>query len=46
VVPRFVGRASSVPAVGPRTGQDNEAVYGAVGVGPEELERLRSRRVI
>jgi crotonobetainyl-CoA:carnitine CoA-transferase CaiB-like acyl-CoA transferase len=46
VVPRFVGRASSVPAVGPRTGQDNEAVFGAVGVGPEELERLRSRRVI
>ncbi|MBT2303904.1 CoA transferase [Variovorax paradoxus] len=46
VVPRFVGRASSVPAVGPRTGQDNEAVYGAVGIGPEELERLRSRRVI
>lgn len=46
VVPRFVGRTSSVPAVGPRTGQDNEAVYGAAGVGPEELERLRSRRVI
>jgi crotonobetainyl-CoA:carnitine CoA-transferase CaiB-like acyl-CoA transferase len=46
VVPRFVGRTPGVPAVGPRTGQDNEAVYAALGVQPEELEHLRSRRVI
>lgn len=46
VVPRFVGRTSKVPAVGPSTGQDNAAVYGLVGVGPEELERLRSLQVI
>ncbi|VTU19155.1 Bile acid-CoA hydrolase [Variovorax sp. PBL-H6] len=46
VVPRFVGRTPGVPAVGPRTGQDNAAVYGTLGVGPEELERLGLRRVI
>jgi crotonobetainyl-CoA:carnitine CoA-transferase CaiB-like acyl-CoA transferase len=45
-VPRFVGRTASVPGVGPRTGQDNEAVYGAAGVGPEDLARLRARQVI
>ncbi len=45
-VPRFVGRTPNVPGVGPRTGQDNETVYGAAGITPEELERLRARRVI
>jgi crotonobetainyl-CoA:carnitine CoA-transferase CaiB-like acyl-CoA transferase len=45
-VPRFVGRVAGVPGVGPRTGQDNEAVYGAAGVGPEDLARLRARQVI
>lgn len=46
VVPRFVGRTADVPGVGPGTGQDNEAVYGAVGLDADELERLRVRRVI
>ena len=46
VVPRFVGRTSSVPGVGPGTGQDNAAVYGAIGVAPEELERLREQGVV
>lgn len=46
VVTRFVGRTAGVPGVGPGTGQDNEAVYGAVGLDAEELERLRDRRVI
>ena len=46
VVPRFVGRTAGVPGVGPGPGQDNEAVYGAVGIDADELERLRSLRVI
>lgn len=46
VVPRFVGRTADVTAVGPRTGQDNVAVYGALGLAREELERLRASRVI
>mgnify|MGYP003576827152 CR=1 FL=1 len=46
VVPRFTGRESRVPTVGPRTGQDNEAVYGGLGIPPEELQRLRALRVV
>jgi crotonobetainyl-CoA:carnitine CoA-transferase CaiB-like acyl-CoA transferase len=45
-VPRFVGRSAAVPKVGPRTGEDNEAVYGAIGVSREELDRLRAKKVI
>jgi len=45
-VPRFVGRTSELPCVGPRTGQDNEAVYGALGVRGDELARLREGRVV
>jgi crotonobetainyl-CoA:carnitine CoA-transferase CaiB-like acyl-CoA transferase len=45
-VPRFVGRTAPVPEVGPRTGQDNEAIYGAAGIDPRELERLRSLGVV
>lgn len=45
-VPRFIGRTAPVPEVGPRTGQDNEAIYGAAGVEPRELERLRQRGIV
>ncbi len=45
-VPRFVGRTAKVPGVGPGTGQDNTSVYGALGLGPDELDRLRAQRVI
>lgn len=45
-VPRFVGRTVAVPSVGPRTGQDNASIYGALDVGAAELERLQSARVI
>lgn len=46
VVPRFVGRAAGIPCVGPRTGQDNESVYGALGLEREDLARLRASGVI
>jgi crotonobetainyl-CoA:carnitine CoA-transferase CaiB-like acyl-CoA transferase len=45
-VPRFVGRTAESPAVGPSTGQDNEAIFGEVGVGPERLMRLQATGVI
>ncbi|MFZ3120961.1 MAG: CoA transferase [Variovorax sp.] len=45
-VPRFVGRTAETPAAGPRTGQDNEAVFGEVGVRPDHLMRLRAKGVI
>ena len=46
-VPRFVGRAAgAAPSVGPRTGQDNAAVYGALGLGAEEIARLRESGVV
>lgn len=46
-VPRFVGRAAgAAPSVGPRTGQDNAAVYGALGLGAEDLARLREGGVV
>ena len=45
-VPRFVGRVADVPCVGPRTGQDNESVYGALGLSKEQLDRLADSRVI
>mgnify|MGYP000904107673 CR=1 FL=1 len=45
-VPRFVGRSAGVPCVGPQTGQDNEALYGSLGLQARELNELRARRVI
>jgi crotonobetainyl-CoA:carnitine CoA-transferase CaiB-like acyl-CoA transferase len=46
VVPRFVGRTPGKPGVGPRTGQDNAAVYGRLGVGDSELAQLKASKVI
>ena len=45
-VPRFVGRTAEALATGPRTGQDNAAIYAAIGIAPDDLERLRSQGVI
>ena len=45
-VPRFPGRESVVPAVGPDTGQHNAEIYGALGLTGADLAALRERRVI
>lgn len=45
-VPRFSGRTFDVPTVGPKTGQDNEAIYGALGLTAQDLQRLRAAKVI
>ncbi|MDH6590299.1 crotonobetainyl-CoA:carnitine CoA-transferase CaiB-like acyl-CoA transferase [Variovorax sp. TBS-050B] len=46
-VPRFVGRAAgAAPVVGPRTGQDNAAVYGEIGLGAGDIARLREAGVV
>ena len=45
-VPRFVGRTAPVPSVGPDTGQHNAQVYGELGLGAAELDRLKAARAI
>ncbi len=45
-VPRFVGRTAPVPTGGPRTGQDNAEVYGALGVAANGLAGLAANKVI
>ena len=46
VVPRFTGRAAAIPCVGPDTGQDNEEIYGALGIDAGKLDLLRAAKVI
>jgi len=46
VVPRFVGRESRVPCVGPDTGRDNETLYGSLGLSPKDLDLLKREGVI
>ncbi len=46
-VPRFVGRGPAPPpATGPRTGQHNREVYGALGLGEVQLAALREAGVV
>ncbi|MBO9652264.1 MAG: CoA transferase [Variovorax sp.] len=46
-VPRFVGRSPmQPPATGPRTGQHNSDVYGALGLTDAQLAALREAKVI
>lgn len=46
VVPRVVGREAKLPRTGPAVGEHNAEVYGAFGIGAEELERLRAQGVV
>lgn len=46
VVPRFSRTPGAVRFPGGRLGQDNEQVFAALGLGPEQLEALRGERVI
>jgi crotonobetainyl-CoA:carnitine CoA-transferase CaiB-like acyl-CoA transferase len=46
VVPRVVGREMKLPRTGPAVGEHNAEVYGALGIGAEELERLRAQGVV
>ncbi len=46
IVPRVVGREMKLPRTGPSVGEHNAEVYGAFGIGGEELERLRAQGVV
>nr|WP_181377651.1 CoA transferase [Polaromonas sp. W11N]AWD72346.1 acyl-CoA transferase [Polaromonas sp. W11N] len=45
-VPRFTGRDTVVPAVGPDTGQDNAEIYGGMGLSSTQLDALVLARII
>jgi crotonobetainyl-CoA:carnitine CoA-transferase CaiB-like acyl-CoA transferase len=40
------GHAVSVEAPPPELGQDNAAIWGALGLSPQEIERLRQEGAI
>jgi crotonobetainyl-CoA:carnitine CoA-transferase CaiB-like acyl-CoA transferase len=46
VVPRYSATPCAVRSAGPAPGQHNEAVFGALGVGSDELDALRAQGVI
>jgi crotonobetainyl-CoA:carnitine CoA-transferase CaiB-like acyl-CoA transferase len=46
IVPRVPGRELPVPRTGPATGEHNAEIYARIGLGPDELERLREQGVI
>ncbi|MFS8931642.1 CaiB/BaiF CoA transferase family protein [Cupriavidus taiwanensis] len=46
VVPRFSGYAPPSPRTGPDVGEHNAEVYGELGIGEEELVRLRGEGVV
>jgi crotonobetainyl-CoA:carnitine CoA-transferase CaiB-like acyl-CoA transferase len=46
VVPRFSETAVAVRSAGPSLGQHNDEAYGALGLSPEEIERLRAAGII
>ncbi|MCY1219348.1 Formyl-CoA:oxalate CoA-transferase [compost metagenome] len=46
VVPRFSGYAPPSPRTGPDVGEHNAEVYGRLGIGDEELARLRTEGVV
>jgi crotonobetainyl-CoA:carnitine CoA-transferase CaiB-like acyl-CoA transferase len=46
VVPRFADTPGAVHRAGPALGEHNEEVYGALGITPADLERLRAAGVV
>ncbi|SOZ39868.1 CaiB/BaiF CoA transferase family protein [Cupriavidus neocaledonicus] len=46
VVPRFSGYVPPLPRTGPDVGEHNAEVYGELGIGEEELARLRGEGVV
>ena len=46
VVPRFANDPCHVRHSAGALGRDNEAIYGALGLGPEALQTLRAARVV
>lgn len=46
VVPRFATAPGSIHATGPELGQDNDEIYGALGLDATALEALRAKGVI
>ena len=46
IVPRVAGREMPVPRSGPGVGEHNAQVYAAIGIGAEELARLREEGVV
>jgi crotonobetainyl-CoA:carnitine CoA-transferase CaiB-like acyl-CoA transferase len=46
VVPRVVGRAPITPNSGPRIGQHNAEIYGALGIDDQALAQLREQKIV
>ncbi|WP_137919573.1 CoA transferase [Hydrogenophaga sp. 2FB] len=46
VVPRFSGMTPGLPRTGPAVGEHNAEVYGGLGLGEDELARLRASAAI
>jgi crotonobetainyl-CoA:carnitine CoA-transferase CaiB-like acyl-CoA transferase len=46
IVPRFSGFKPVPPHTGPAAGEHNSEVYGEIGLSSDDLDRLRSTRVI
>jgi len=46
VVPRLSRTPGEVRSLGPGLGQHNEEIYGQLGIGPQDLQRLKESKVI
>jgi len=45
-VPRFSETPGAVLSAGPSIGQHNGGIYAALGLTPDEIDRLRAARII
>ena len=46
IVPRFIGSDLAIPKTGPHRGQDNDQFYSSLGLSLEQIDELRSNKVI